>query len=552
MNLDFEAFFPRMFFVKFFPAACLLSLFYPSLDACGQGRDSLPDARPAIRAIYQPAPTPDQIELGPEKVKYYPLRLYWEWIRYTPRILSLLLPEATQDYEMAAIDCPSWEPERAVALVGNELHWAVAAEGNKTDYFISSAPLWKSWWASLLEKHLPDYFPEDAFPAWLHPSAALLNAWKDQKIRRLHWQEYSRNYVRRGIAVLPHALAQELKTTWKKCLETAVLDIPAEIFECCDQGYSFYSATPGLIATELHYYRGPLPLKRRMFHIFHLLVDATSMDNFTPETQLMLKGLCADARKIAGEMKKVPPRGFFWRELDTKFYSSCPDSANDLWEGKKPPLRQGKCLEAHLRKECMTLPLSANPVWKDLFPNAPEHVTAWMNIYSDGQCGGAYIHQGFLHTATTYLGRHSRLLYDFSRMDHPPAMTPYDLWWDGEEMRIRRSFLKLEPAAERELKTYLHLLSRFRGGNNHQGTFSGMLFSTDLGHKDLILQDLKEEFMEDEDSYPPVRSSVLDHVYSFWTSGDVNYLQEGSGQLNQLRKDRKELERYMEKHPPKQ
>lgn len=200
----------------------------------------------------------------------------------------------------------------------------------------------------------------------------------------------------------------------------------------------------------------------------------------------------------------------------------------------------------------MTLPLSTNPVWKDLFPNAPEHATAWMKIYSDGQCGGAYIHQGFLHTATTYLGRHSRFLYDFSRMDHPPAMTPYDLWWNGEEMRVRRSFLKLEPAAEQELKTYLHLLSRFRGGKNHHGAFSGMLFSTDLGCKDLILQALKEDFMEDEDSCPPIQSSVLDHVYSFWTSGDVNYLQEGSGQLNQLRKNREELERYMEKHPPEQ
>ena len=68
----------------------------------------------------------------------------------------------------------------------------------------------------------------------------------------------------------------------------------------------------------------------------------------------------------------------------------------------------------------------------------------------------------------------------------------------------------------------------------------------------VIYEALKEEFMEDEDSCPPIQSSVLDHVYSFWTSGDVNYLQEGSGQLNQLRKNREELERYMEKHPPEQ
>lgn len=110
--------------------------------------------------------------------------------------------------------------------------------------------------------------------------------------------------------------------------------------------------------------------------------------------------------------------------------------------------------------------------------------------------------------------------------------------------------MKLEPATERELKTYLQLLSRFRGSKNHQGTFCGMLFCTDLVHKDRILQALKEESLEDEDSYPPGHSSVLDHVYSFWTSGNVDHLQEGSNQLNQLRKDIEELEEYMEKHPP--
>lgn len=175
-----------------------------------------------------------------------------------------------------------------------------------------------------------------------------------------------------------------------------------------------------------------------------------------------------------------------------------------------------------------------------------------MNIYPDGSCAGAYIHQGFLHTATTYLGRHSFHLYDFSRMDHPPAMTPYDLWWDGEKMRIQRFFLKLEPAAERELKAYLHLLSRSQSGNNHQGAFSDMLFSTDLGHQDRILQVPEEESMEDEEAYPPGPSSVLEHVYSFWTSGDVDYFQEGSRQLEHLRASREELERYMEKHPPEQ
>lgn len=46
-------------------------------------------------------------------------------------------------------------------------------------------------------------------------------------------------------------------------------------------------------------------------------------------------------------------------------------------------------------KECMTMPLSTNPVWKNLFPDAPEHATAWMDIYPDGSCAacaGACIH----------------------------------------------------------------------------------------------------------------------------------------------------------------
>ena len=212
-----------------------------------------------------------------------------------------------------------------------------------------------------------------------------------------------------------------------------------------------YPRLPALIATELHYYRGLLPLKRQMFHIFHLLVDAASMDNFTPETQLMIHELCADTRRIAGEMKKVPPRGFYWRELDAKFYSSCPDSANNFWEGKKPSLRQGKSAEAFLRKECMTLPFQ-QPVWKDLFPNAPEHATAWMENLFDGQCGAPDIQLpwDFSTQPPRIWDAHSRL-DDFSRMDHPPAMTPHDLWWNGEEMRVRRS-LKLEPCQEQELK----------------------------------------------------------------------------------------------------
>lgn len=107
MNLDFEAFFPRTVFVSFFPTACFLSVLCVSLTGYGHCHDSLPDARPAIRAMYRPAPTPDQTGLGPEEVKYYPLRLYWEWERYTPRVLSLLLPEAARNYEMAAVDCPS-------------------------------------------------------------------------------------------------------------------------------------------------------------------------------------------------------------------------------------------------------------------------------------------------------------------------------------------------------------------------------------------------------------------------------------------------------------
>ncbi|MCD8062215.1 MAG: hypothetical protein LUE13_07760 [Akkermansiaceae bacterium] len=158
----------------------------------------------------------------------------------------------------------------------------------------------------------------------------------DDIARRLQ-QEYSRNYVLRGVAALPPALAQELKTTWKECLETAVLELPVEAFESCDQGYCYYSATPGLVATELHFSRRTLPLKRQMFHIFRILFDAASMDDFTPDTQRMLMKLCsADARSTAAEMKKVPPNEISISELMTNFFPPFPDDGYELWEGKIP------------------------------------------------------------------------------------------------------------------------------------------------------------------------------------------------------------------------
>lgn len=95
---------------------------------------------------------------------------------------------------------------------------------------------------------------------------------------------------------------------------------------------------------------------------------------------------------------------------------------------ENPPLRHGKHLKEDTVKECMALPLSSNPVWKDLFPNTPEDTTAWMHVYSEGPCCGAFIHQGFLHVATTELGLPFYRMHDFSRMDNPPSMSPYELW----------------------------------------------------------------------------------------------------------------------------
>lgn len=76
MNIDFEPSFPRMVFMRILPTACFLSVLCTSLAGYSQGYGKLPDARPAIRAMYQPAPVPDQTGWGPEEVEYYPFRLY--------------------------------------------------------------------------------------------------------------------------------------------------------------------------------------------------------------------------------------------------------------------------------------------------------------------------------------------------------------------------------------------------------------------------------------------------------------------------------------------
>ena len=99
------------------------------------------------------------------------------------------------------------------------------------------------------------------------------------------------------------------------------------------------------MATELQFSRRTLPLKRQMFHIFRILFDAASMDDFTPGTQRMLMKLCADARSTAAEMKKAPPHGISISELMTNFFPPFPDDGYELWEGKNPPLRHGKSLK---------------------------------------------------------------------------------------------------------------------------------------------------------------------------------------------------------------
>ena len=139
-------------------------------------------------------------------------------------------------------------------------------------------------------------------------------------------------------------------------------------------------------------------------------------------------------------------------------------------------------------------------------------------------------------------------------MDNPPSMSPYELWWDGTGMRVQRFFLKLEPAAEKELKTYLRLLARSRSGKKLQETFPDMLFRTDLGKEGLIQENPEEGPGQgpddDPDSLAPGISGILTDIYRFRRWVRTDYFQEGSEELEQLRKDRRELERYLGKHFP--
>lgn len=91
---------------------------------------------------------------------------------------------------------------------------------------------------------------------WFHPYLDLVEArMYDDIARRLQQEDAGITSSAAAWPPLPPALAQELKTTWKECLETAVLDLPVEVFESCDQGCCYYSATPGLVATELQFSR---------------------------------------------------------------------------------------------------------------------------------------------------------------------------------------------------------------------------------------------------------------------------------------------------------
>lgn len=121
--------------------------------------------------------------------------------------LHTLLPEAASDYELAATYSVFQEPESSIALRGNKLYWAVTAQGTNIPYYVNSAPLWKGRWITILRDHLPACFPSETFPSWLHPYLDLVEARMYDDIARRLQQEYSRNYVLRGVAVLPPALA---------------------------------------------------------------------------------------------------------------------------------------------------------------------------------------------------------------------------------------------------------------------------------------------------------------------------------------------------------
>lgn len=528
--------------LSFFLTICLIT------SASAFNDDTRSDARPAIRAIYHPVPTANQN--GPDYTNplYYPFRFYWETERNTPGCLQLLLPESASDYELAALNSPSSAPECAITIRGNELHWGASGGSRPAYACIYNYFLYPEWLKRIVNIHIPRDFPSVKSSSWLHPFIRFLERWLEQSIEGLHCAEYSKNYVYRGVTILPQPLAQELKRTWKECLETAVLDLPPDLFSSCDQSYCFYSTVPGLTATELCSSRRILPLKLKMFHIFRTLFDAASMKNLTPDTQHMLMELCEDARKIAGKMKHKKPMALPWQNFVTTFKPPYPEDGERYWEGKNAPRKGGKTAMAAAEEECSTLPLSGNPAWRDLFPNAPENVTGWMCIYPEGLCRGAFIHQGFLHTAITYLSVPFYRTHDFSWMKNPPSMNPYELWWDGDEMRVRRCFLKLEPAAERELKAYIRLICRHQAGKNHESIRCVSLFDKEKGYHDQLLQAPGENRDEGPDSYVP-NFFIFDDACLYWETGEIDYLQEGSSRLEELRKDRRELERHMEKHP---
>lgn len=528
-----------------FALSLVLPIFFIN-SSNGFNNDSLPDARPAIRAIYKPVPTANSHTPDFSNPVYYPFHLYWEWEQFSPS--RLLLPETASDYELLALSYSSSAPQYAVTIRGNRLHWGAAAGSCPADAYAYSYSLYPGWLEHIVQSHINTPFPSEKRFSWLHPFIDFQQTQLTEIMEESRRAEYGNKYVYRGVTVLPLTLVQELKSTWRECLETAVLDLPMELFECCDQDYCFYSTIPGLIATEQRSCRRVLPLKCKMFHLFRALFDATSMNDMTPQTQHMLMKLCSDARKIAGEMKQKPPAGLRWQDFTTTFYPPYPEDGERCWEGKTPPLIKGGSPESTIGKEFWTLPLSSNPAWKDLFPNSPENAADWMTIHSEGLCQGAFIHQGVLHTAITYLSLPFYRTHDFSGMNNPPSLNPYELWWNGEEMRIRRFFLKLDPSAEKELKTYLNLISRYQKEKNREGNPFGKLFSKKTGHNAHILQVLDENVHDETDSFTP-NFTPLDDACLFWISGATDYLQEGSGQLKSLREARKELEDYMARLP---
>lgn len=356
-----------------------------------------------------------------------------------------LFPE-NPPFRYACMYLGSFDQEFGFYLDGDTLYWAhsVGAQSRQmldqkpivdlqTMNVARSASLAASLWAPALRSLLGGWdwiLEENPFhilgkgeEKWYFPGfwdgVGMAAAWMESMVNPYL---YSRNYVRRGHAVLKPALAASLRQTLDEAVagRTFFMKAYRELLQGTDGNYCYFRGGSGPVSEDLCWGGGNM--RRSMMDLAHGLMDMMMMDDLNPEGERWLMKQCANVRHEASMIgDKAPPmvsdewaQVFIDRYMEylDRQYKEDREERKECMARKADPVfsepveeeqpeRPEPDRKAFIKgfKVRFFQPLEKNPLWSDLFPRGTEEKPAalWFGergvtgIYIDGpEMGRAY------------------------------------------------------------------------------------------------------------------------------------------------------------------